>query len=228
MNRREAERVLGIGPKTFLTRVREGKIRYLKVDGEYMYFDDDVYRLANKVITKDHWIIVYTRVGIDSKEARIEHHSQEERLTKYAVSHGLKIDRFYHDTCPSMDFSIRNRTGLYQLMIDIIHRKVGIILVEREDRLCIYGSGVIRMLCEMHGVKLIIVNDHTSYKWYDDEVDADLLFYIQKLREERQAREERESGIELEIEEVPLIRELEDSREEETEESEDPDLSDLI
>lgn len=223
MNRREAERILGIGPKTFLTRIREGKIRYMKVDGEYVYFDEDVYRLANRVMTKEHWVIVYTRVGLDTKEARMEHHGQEERLTKYAVSHGLKIDRFYHDTCPSMDFSIRTRTGLYQLMIDIIHRKVGVILVEREDRLCIYGAGIIRMVCEMYGVKLIVVNDHTSYKWYDDEVDADLLFYIKKLRAEREDRERLDSGKEIKIEEIKptIVEQLEEPEE-------DPDLSDMI
>lgn len=186
MTRQEAIAILKVSDRTFGRYVAQGRIRYIRIhSSEYLYWDEDVYRMAGKTLEREYRIVVYSRVSGNEKEDRIKLLEQQDRVAQFAIRQGWHVDTVYEDACPSTEFSIRKRTGLYQLLADVVHRKVAVVLVEREDRIARMGSGLVDMLFGLFGVRLVILDERVDSAYYADELEGDLIALLEKVKKEK-------------------------------------------
>lgn len=173
MKVREVKKILGVTNRTISTYLKEGKIRYEKInDKHYIYNDEDVYKLAN-IKFPDRKIVTYARVSLSKQKSDLI--SQNERLYNFAISNGYKLNKQYSDIKSGMNFT--DRKEFNKLINEIVENKIKIIIVENKDRLCRFGFELFETFCGEFGCKIIVTSNEDN-KSYEQELTDDLISII--------------------------------------------------
>ena len=178
MWRPEALKVLGCSVSTLKRYSRTGKIRFTKVGSRNLYWDDDVYAIVGKKLIRKNWTAVYCRVPGRTYEDRQVMTRQQGLIREWCGQRGIPIDKLYEDWCPATDFSYQGRSGLHDLIQDVIKRRVSVIVVETPDRLARVGWEIFPAWFRYYGVEVVFVNSALKVPEYQQEQEKDLVFLL--------------------------------------------------
>jgi putative resolvase len=175
MKAKEVRKLLGITYVTLNTYIKQGKIRYTKINNNhYIYNDEDVYKLIGVKKEKHNRInITYSRVSNRPRNNDLK--EQSNRLYNFAISKGITIEKQYEDIKSGMSF---DRKDFNEMLNSIIKGKVECVIIENKDRLARFGFDLLEQLFKLYGTKIIIANDEISNKTYEQELTDDLISII--------------------------------------------------
>jgi len=179
-------KVLGKSYATVRRWADMGRIRTTKLEnGHIMYWDEDVWKMIGKKISRDSWVCLYARVAGTGESDRKLMAEQQKLLHVWCAARGLSADRLYEDWAPSTEYSLEERPGLHMLLQDIIQRRVSAVVVETPDRLARIGRELIEELCRYYGVQLVYVNKAIQRPEYLAEQEEDLHRLLKKAKIDR-------------------------------------------
>lgn len=184
MTKAEALDVLGCSYSTLRRYAEKGLIRTYKYEirgkrGKFNYWDEDVYAMVGKKITKEHWIVGYCRVGKNFKEDHAQLQSQKNLMRHFCTKRGISLEKIYEDIGASTDLSEKTRPDLHQLMRDIMKGKVDAVVIDTKCRISRVGYDFFVELCKYHGTDIVIMNPVLTDPYYLSEQADDLAKLIQ-------------------------------------------------
>jgi putative resolvase len=183
---RETMKVLGKSYSTVRRWADRGRIRTTKLEnGHIMYWDEDVWSMVGKKISRESLVTLYCRVAGTGESDRRLMADQQRILHTWCSARGLQVDRLYEDWAPSTEYSIEERPGLHLLLQDIIQKRVAAVIVETPDRLARIGRELIEQLCRYYGVQLVYVNKAIQRPEYLAEQEKDLERLLKKAKIDR-------------------------------------------
>ena len=190
MTKWEALEVLGCSYSTLKRYAKSGKIRVYKYEmygkrGKNNYWDEDVYAMVGKKITKDHWIVGYTRVGKKFKEDLGKMQGQKNLMRHFCTKRGISLEKIYEDIGASTDHSESGRPQFHELLRDIMKGKVDAVVVDTKCRLTRVGYEMFAELCKYHGTDIVIMNPVLTDPYYLEEQSEDLAKLIQEAQLDR-------------------------------------------
>ena len=183
---REVMQVLDKSYSTVRRWADKGRIRTTKLEnGHIMYWDEDVWAMVGKKISKESLVTLYARVAGTTESDRKLMAEQQRLLHQWCAARGLQVDRLYEDWAPSTEYSLQERPGLHLLLQDIIQKRVAAVIVETPDRLARIGRELIEQLCRYYGVQLVYVNRVIQRPEYLAEQEVDLHRLLKKAKIDR-------------------------------------------
>ena len=182
----EALELLGISYATLKTWAKKGKLRRLKDHtGKWVYNDDDVYAMIGKQVSKESWVVTYSRVTTTDEAGRRLMAEQQELVHQWCAARGLSVEKSYEDWAPSTEYSLKERPGLHLLLQDIIQRRVQAVVIETPCRLARVGRELFEQLCRYYGVNLNYVNKAIQRPEYLAEQEQDLVRLLERAKIDR-------------------------------------------
>lgn len=183
MTKKQALEVIGCHSTTLKRYMQKGYIRITKLpNGRYNYYEDDVYKMVGKRLSREHWTVLYSRVDSTSTKNRAKLEKQKKLAYEWSVKRGLIFDKVYEDFRPASDY---NRPALLQLIEDILKKRVDNVVVETRCRLTRFAWGIFEMLFKYHGVALIVMNQWITDDHYKEEQSNDLARVLKSAGLER-------------------------------------------
>jgi predicted site-specific integrase-resolvase len=183
---KEVMQVLGKSYATVRRWADKGRIRTTKLEnGHIMYWDEDVWAMVGKKISKESLVTLYTRVAGTTESDRRLMAEQQRILHAWCSARGLVVDRIYEDWAPSTEYSLEERPGLHLLLQDIIQRRVAAVVIETPDRIARLGREIIEQICRYYGVQLVYVNKVIQRPEYLAEQEADIVRLLKKAKIDR-------------------------------------------
>lgn len=178
--------VLGKSYATVRRWADKGRIRTTKLEnGHIMYWDEDVWAMIGKKISKESLVTLYCRVAGTGESDRKLMAEQQKILHAWCSARGLAVDRIYEDWAPSTEYSLEERPGLHLLLQDIIQRRVSAVIVETPDRIARLGRELIEQICRYYGVQLVYVNKVIQRPEYLAEQEGDIHRLLKRAKIER-------------------------------------------
>jgi len=175
MKAKEVRKILGISYVTLNTYIKQGKIRFIKINSHhYIYNDDDVYKLIG-VKKEKHNRINVSYARISNKPRKNDLKEQSNRLYNFATKNGLSIDKQFEDIKSGMSFDRNDFKGLLKLVVE---GRIECVIIENKDRLCRFGFELLEELFKYYGTKIIVVNNESTNKTYEQELTDDLISII--------------------------------------------------
>lgn len=107
-------------------------------------------------MTKEEYTVLYARVS--SSENKINLESQAERLKQFAIANGWVINEIVKECASGLN---DHRPKLEKILRD---KKVTRLVVEHSDRLTRFGLNYLKILCDILGCKLVIINEAEDEK----------------------------------------------------------------
>jgi len=190
MTKSEALEVLGCSYSTLRRYADKGLIRTYKYEirgrrGKFNYWDEDVYAMVGKKITRDHWIVGYVRVGKRFKEDSSKLQGQKNLMRHFCTKRGISLEKIYEDIGASTDYSERGRPAFHELLRDIMKGRVDAVVVDTKCRLTRVAFEIIEQLCKYHGTDIVIMNPVLTDPYYLEEQSEDLSKLIQNAALDR-------------------------------------------
>lgn len=184
MTKDEAMNVLGVSYSTLKRYVKKGLIQTYKYQmpgkmNKSNYWDDDVYAMVGKKMTKEHWIVGYVRVGKRFKEDLAQLQAQKNLMRHFCTKRGISLEKIYEDIGASTDYSDRGRPQFHQLLRDIMAGKVDAIVIDTKCRLTRVAFEILEELCKYHGTDIVVMNPVLTDPYYLEEQSEDLTKLIQ-------------------------------------------------
>ncbi len=156
---REASRILGVHPQTLRVWAREGRISYIRTEGNQRRYDVDSY-IGN---AKPTVTLCYCRVSSKKQTAGLERQVafMRERYPDAEV---------VTDVASGLNFK---RKGLLSIL-ERVHQgdKLRVVVAYR-DRLARFGTELIETLLERNGGELVVLNQREFSP--EEEITTDLL-----------------------------------------------------
>lgn len=170
----EAAKIIGVSPQTLRRWDREGRlVADDRTAGNQRRYDitklkPNAYRVEESKAVRT---ICYARVSShDQKQDLIR---QVALLEKYCAANGWTYE-VIQDLGSGMNY---NKSGLKQLLNDIIMGNIGRLVLSHKDRLLRFGSELIFTLCELHQVEVVIINQGEKPS-FEEELAQDVLEII--------------------------------------------------
>ena len=171
MTKKQALEVIGCHSTTLKRYMQKGYIRITKLpNGRYNYYEDDVYKMVGKRLSREHWTVLYSRVDSTSTKNRAKLEKQQKLAYEWSVKRGLIFDKVYEDFRPASD---------------ILKKRVDNVVVETRCRLTRFAWGIFEMLFKYHGVALIVMNQWITDDHYKEEQSNDLARVLKSAGLER-------------------------------------------
>lgn len=189
----DVRNMFGVTRLTLWRYVKDGKLTPHKVSKSlYLYDEEEVYRLLGKVIPTGTDVVIYARVqGAGQKD---ELQDQIKRLNDFAARNGMSVSKSYWDCAKSLDFSRENRKGLYELMLDVYKRKVGLVIIESPDRVAQIGHEMFKMMLSNYRVRIIYVSQDPVNPRYLEETTRELAGTVRAMRKQLDLKRPRTTG----------------------------------
>jgi predicted site-specific integrase-resolvase len=185
MTRRQALDIIGCHSSTIKRYVERGWIRVTKLpNGRWNYYEDDVYKMVGKRLSREHWTVLYTRVDSTSTKNKEKMEKQKRIAYEWSAKRGLIFDKVYEDYRPASDY---NRPALLELIEDILKKRVDNVVVETRCRLTRFAWGVFALMFKYHGVALIVMNKYITDPHYQTEQADDITRILQEAGVQRLA-----------------------------------------
>lgn len=98
---------------------------------------------------KNNSVVIYARVSSNDRKKELDY--QVVRISEFANSKGLSVDRVYKEVASGMN---DNRTQFWKML----DSNPSIIIIENKDRLTRFGFNYIEKLGNKLGIKIILMN----------------------------------------------------------------------
>jgi len=158
MRVKEVKKILGITNRSVYNYIRDGKIRYIKINKtHYDYNSEDVLKMVGEAQTHENkkTVVTYSRVSLSKQKNDLA--SQTKRLYDYSISNGYKLAEQYEDVESGMNFV--NRKGFNALLDKVMNKEIKCVVVENKDRLCRFGFELLEKLFLKYGTKIIVTSE---------------------------------------------------------------------
>ena len=164
---------LGVTPEHVRTMHRTGEIIPARISekGTRYYSDEQLRELKNSLTPqREEKVVAYCRVSTKSQKDDLE--KQVENVKSYMYAKGYSFEVI---TDIGSGINYENK-GLQQLISLIDSNQVTTVVVLYEDRLVSFGFELIQLLCDLHDVKIEIIDN--SERSEDEESTDDLIQII--------------------------------------------------
>ena len=161
---------LGVSPEHVRTMHRTGEVIPARISekGTRYYSEEQLRELKNNQFSqREEKVVAYCRVSTKSQKDKLE--KQVENVKSYMYAKGYSFE-VITDIGSSINY--KNR-GLQELISLIDSNQVAKVVILYKDRLVRFGFELIQLLCELHGVKIEII-DNSEYST-DEELTDDLI-----------------------------------------------------
>lgn len=170
MKSHEVLNVLRITRPTLTKYVKEGLIKVTKLpNGWYDYDEESVYKFLNKDVKRKTYI--YARVSTSSQKKDLE--NQIELLKQFCFSNGYTINGVYSDIASGISFE--NRKQFFDLLDDVIDRKVERVVITYKDRLSRVGFNLFYHLFKRFDCEIVVMSDVGSQKLDSEEIFEEIV-----------------------------------------------------
>lgn len=160
---------LNISRSTLYNYASSGKIRITKLEnGLNDYFDEDVYRLANK--SRERISVIYSRVSAAKQKNDLQ--NQKEMLSNFCINAGIPIGRSFEDITSGISFE--KRKDFFKMLDLILAYKVDKVVITYKDRLSRIGFELFKHLFAKFGTEIIVVSALGSEKLDDREISEEI------------------------------------------------------
>lgn len=195
MTKAEAMEILGVSYSTLKRYVQRGLIRIYKYEmpgkrGKNNYWDEDVYALVGKKMTKEHWIVGYCRVKHRFKEDQAKMQEQKNLMRQFCTRRGIALEKIYEDIGASTDYSKKGRPAFHELLRDVMAGRVDAVVIDTKCRLTRVAFEVYEELFLYHGCDIVIMNPVLTDPYYLEEQSEDLAKLIETAGLDRSMRSE--------------------------------------
>lgn len=164
---------LGVTPEHVRTMHRTGEVIPARISekGTRYYSDEQLRDLKNSLTSqREERVIAYCRVSTKSQKDDLE--KQVEIVKSYMYAKGYSFE-VITDVGSGIDY--KNK-GLQQLISLIDSNQVTRVVILHADRLVRFGFELIQLLCDLHDVKIEIIDN--SERSNDEELTNDLIQII--------------------------------------------------
>ena len=175
MRAKEVRKILGITEQTLYNYTKAGKLKYrVTGTGWNDYDEDSVYEfLGYKNTKKEKLNVSYSRVSTQSQKEQLK--EQTRRIYESCITRNIKLSKQYEDIKSGMD---SNRKDFLDLLSEVIKGNIGCIVVENKDRLIRFGFDLLETIFKKFGTTIIVLNDESDNKSYEQELTEDLISII--------------------------------------------------
>lgn len=183
----EVLELLQITRPTLTKYVKEGKIKTTTmVNGRYDYNKESVYKIFNKGI--DRKTYVYARVSTPKQKKDLE--NQVELLKQFCFSNGWSISKVFTDIASGISFE--KRKDLFNMLDDVLDRRVERIVITYKDRLSRVGFDLFKYLFKKYDCEIVIMSEVGSQKLDSEEIFEEIVSllhcYSMKLYSKRKGQ----------------------------------------
>ena len=167
----KALKLLQVSRSTLTRYRRKGYIRYtLLPTGQFLYNDDDVYRMINK--NMDHrYIIAYSRVSTYHQKKDLK--TQAKELEEYCQLKGYHLDQEYSEIGSGLTFDRRKQ--FFKMLDLIVEGKVEAVIITHKDRLSRVAFNMFEHLFAQFSTKIIVVDDQLNPKTDEQELFSEII-----------------------------------------------------
>ena len=161
---------LGVTPEHVRTMHRTGEVIPARISekGTRYYSEEQLRELKNTQFSqREEKVVAYCRVSTKSQKEDLE--KQVENVKSYMYAKGYSFEVI---TDIGSGINYKNK-GLQELISLIDSNQVAKVVILYKDRLVRFGFELIQLLCELHGVKIEII-DNSEYST-DEELTDDLI-----------------------------------------------------
>ena len=164
---------LGVTPEHVRTMHRTGEVIPARISekGTRYYSEEQLRELKNsRTPQREEKVVAYCRVSTKSQKDELE--KQVENVKSYMYAKGYSFE-VITDIGSSINY--KNK-GLQQLITLINSNQVTKVVILHEDRLVRFGFELIQLLCDLHDVKIEIIDN--SEQSNEEELTDDLIEII--------------------------------------------------
>lgn len=169
MKSKDVLRLLGVTRQTLSKYVRDGKIRAeLKHNNQFDYCEEDVFKLANKGVTRKS--VIYARVSTSNQKKDLE--NQVRLLEEFCNKSGVIVSETYSEIASGMHYERKQ----FQLLLDeVMQNKIATVFVSYKDRLGRMSFDMMKKLFETFGTKIIVISELEDKKTTEQEFFEELV-----------------------------------------------------
>lgn len=164
---------LGVTPEHVRTMHRTGEVIPARISekGTRYYSDEQLRELKNNLSSqREEKVVAYCRVSTKSQKDDLE--KQVENVKSYMYAKGYSFEVI---TDIGSGINYKNK-GLQQLISLIDSNQVTKLVILHKDRLLRFGFELIQLLCDLHDVKIEIIDNSEQNK--EEELTNDLIQII--------------------------------------------------
>lgn len=164
---------LGVTPEHVRTMHRTGEVIPARISekGTRYYSDEQLRELKNNLSSqREEKVVAYCRVSTKSQKDDLE--KQVENVKSYMYAKGYSFEVI---TDIGSGINCKNK-GLQQLISLIDSNQVTKLVILHKDRLVRFGFELIQLLCDLHDVKIEIIDNSEQNK--EEELTNDLIQII--------------------------------------------------
>ena len=183
--------ILRVSRSTLYNYMRQGIIKAeRKPNGQWDYDDESVYEYFNRGMKRK--TVIYARVSTYKQRKDLD--SQIDMLKQWCLMNGVQIGGVYKDIASGITYERRDE--FFQMLDDIIARKIGAVVISYKDRLSRVGFDLFKRLFAKYGCEIIVVSELGSEKLDSEEVFEEIVAllhcYSMKLYSNRRKSKVRE------------------------------------
>ena len=170
MSRGKFATELGVTPEHVRTMHRTGEVIPARISekGTRYYSDEQLRELKNNLSSqREEKVVAYCRVSTKSQKDDLE--KQVENVKSYMYAKGYSFEVI---TDIGSGINYKNK-GLQQLISLIDSNQVTKLVILYKDRLVRFGFELIQLLCDLHDVKIEIIDNSERSK--EEELTSDLI-----------------------------------------------------
>ena len=164
---------LGVTPEHVRTMHRTGEVIPARISekGTRYYSEEQLRELKNNLTPqREEKVVAYCRVSTKSQKDDLEKQVEDVKSYMYAKGYSFEI---ITDIGSSINY--KNK-GLQELISLIDSNQVTKIVILYKDRLVHFGFELIQLLCDLHNIKIEIIDNSEHSK--EDELTNDLIQII--------------------------------------------------
>lgn len=170
MKSSEVMKILRISNPSLVKYRRQGVLKAIELPNGYFEYDEEsVYNLLNKGMKRR--IYLYARVSTPKQKKDLE--NQIELLKQYCFSNGIQIHGIYRDIASGISFD--KRKEFFQLLKEIIEKKVDKVIITYKDRISRVGFELFSYLFQQYGTKIVVISEIGNPKLDSEEIFEEII-----------------------------------------------------
>jgi putative resolvase len=170
MKSSEVLKILRISRPTLHRYRLKGLIKAtLLPNGYFDYDDESVYTFLHKGLQRKTYL--YARVSTPKQKKDLE--NQIDLLKQYCFSNGIQIHGIYRDVASGISFE--KRKEFFQLLKEVIDKKVEKVIITYKDRLSRVGLELFSYLFAQYGTKIMVISEIGNPKLDTEEVFEEIV-----------------------------------------------------
>lgn len=163
-------KILRISNPSLLKYRRQGILKAIELPNGYFEYDEEsVYSLLNRGLKRR--IYLYARVSTPKQKKDLE--NQIELLKQYCFSNGIQIHGIYRDIASGISFE--KRKEFFQLLKEIIEKKVEKVIITYKDRMSRVGFELFSYLFQQYGTKIVVISEIGNPKLDSEEIFEEII-----------------------------------------------------